>query len=457
MKNCGVLVATIAAGLSGFLSAALLSPALGQGRPVVVQQIAERVFYVPDTEAKSNRFELIINAGFADEAETKCTGVAHYLEHLILVGRNGDNVNAGVRFFSDGNANGTTSFTRTTYIHQVPVRPAGPIEDFTKLFSFYANRLQGFDITQADAERERNVVRQEYDVRIGTSAEQRFSVEVNRQLLPNHPAGLCDMGTPETIAAYTIEEAKAFHARWYSKNNATFVITGNFDPEGLRELIEKFVTPLPDRPAAPRPWVKAPSLEPVSLEMRKQDKEVKNPDVSVSRIFALPENDVIGLLPAQRLVSAFLSSKLMGSPHSVLVEDLAVTDRVNAFVYRIVPGLYGFSLSATPAPGTDVEALGAALRAYAGGLNERGIQPRDIERLKKRFVEGFALDSMQAEQVSRRLVGWLGSPLPYAELDKLPEKVMRTPDADIARLLGGMVGPARQVTAILEPMGGAKP
>ncbi len=452
MKNCGVLVATIAASLSFFLS-----PALGQGKPVVVQQIAERIFYVPDAEAKANRFELIINAGFADEAETKCTGVAHYLEHLVLVGRNGDNVNAGVRFFSDGNANGTTNFTRTTYIHQVPVRPNGPMEDFSKLFSFYANRLQGFEITQADAERERNVVRQEYDVRVGTSPEQRFSVEVDRKLLPNHPAGLCDMGTPETIAAYTIDEARAFHAKWYSKNNAIFVVTGNFDPEGLRELVEKFVTPLPDRPVPPRLWGKAPSVEPVIFEMRKQDTEIKNPQVTVSRIFAVPEDDVIGFLPAQRIITSYLASKLTGSPHSVLVEDLAVTDRVSAFLYRIVPGLYAFSLSATPAPGTDVEALGAALRSYGGALRERGIQPRDIERLKKRFVEGFALDSTQADQVSRRLVGWLGSPLPYPELDALPGKVMRTPDADIARMLGAMTGPARQVTAVLEPLGGAKP
>src|SRR5687768_2496996 len=69
--------------------------------------ISDRVILVRDPQMRQTHFTLVVHAGCLDE-ETDCRGIAHYLEHLLLVGRNPEHTESAFRFFSDGYANGWT-------------------------------------------------------------------------------------------------------------------------------------------------------------------------------------------------------------------------------------------------------------------------------------------------------------------------------------------------------------
>jgi secreted Zn-dependent insulinase-like peptidase len=95
------------------------------------------VILVRDERMLQTHFTLVVHAGCLDE-EPDCRGVAHYLEHLLLVGRNPDHTETAFRFFADGYANGWTNQKATAFIHRIAPRRAdqgGPMADLERLFA----------------------------------------------------------------------------------------------------------------------------------------------------------------------------------------------------------------------------------------------------------------------------------------------------------------------------------
>ena len=138
--------------------------------PAAEERVGEQLYLVRDRPGSPTQFQMIVGAGCNDEKDGVCRGLAHYLEHLVLVGRNPEHKEIALRFFPDGSSNGWTSQRATVYVHTMPAREGGPRADLEKLFEFYAARLKDLPISAEDAERERNVVRQEHDWRVGSRA-----------------------------------------------------------------------------------------------------------------------------------------------------------------------------------------------------------------------------------------------------------------------------------------------
>ncbi|WP_164305704.1 insulinase family protein, partial [Streptococcus pneumoniae] len=67
-----------------------------------------------------------------------------------------------------------------------------------------------FEITPQDALRERNVVLQEYNWRVGANPFSPVWQEVTGFLYPGHPLGQWTIGSPASIAALTSDDARAY-------------------------------------------------------------------------------------------------------------------------------------------------------------------------------------------------------------------------------------------------------
>ena len=121
--------------------------------PALAQEklISERVFLVPDAKSTSIQFQMIVLAGSADETNMDQLGIAHYLEHLVLVGRNPGESDTAQRFFADGNSNGWTNQRMTGYVHSFPASSADAPQRLDRLFRFYSERLTDFAIAPEEA------------------------------------------------------------------------------------------------------------------------------------------------------------------------------------------------------------------------------------------------------------------------------------------------------------------
>ena len=136
--GCGRLRGAVA-GAAVLLALAAMAAPVGA---VQEEQVAERIFLVRDAPGSQTQFQMIVQAGCNDEPDGQCRGLAHYLEHLVLTGRNREHTDIAVRLFPDVYSNGWTSARATAYVHSVPARNGGPKADLEKLFAFYAARLQ---------------------------------------------------------------------------------------------------------------------------------------------------------------------------------------------------------------------------------------------------------------------------------------------------------------------------
>jgi zinc protease len=418
---------------------------------VKVQRITDRLYYVPDAKAKTIDFQMIVNAGCYDEANNNCQGLAHYLEHIILVGRNSGSTDIAFRFFPDAYVNGWTNNQATAYIHKVPLKGGAPEPILEKLFDFYAKRLTGFDISSKDAERERQIVQQEYDWRYASKPESLFLLEVAALEIPQHPHDQTAAGTPASIAALTIEQAKAFHERWYSKDNVSFVITGNIEPEKLKTLADNALKDTQSRPVPAHDWTKMPSYKNETIIKRGKDKQTARTKIYMSKIIKLDDKDEYKTQAAQNMLYSFLSSKLTNSPYSVLVERELVASDVSVSIHKRVQGVYEFDITATLADDVPQAKLIDAMTRYTNQLSKVSFSDATLERLKKRYAESWKESLTNADQITSRLVGWLARDLKYDELAQLPERIAAVSLADITLQTQAISAEGRVIFGILEP------
>ncbi len=439
-----------------FSGLVLLALSLVLSSRLVAQErlVSDRVFLVPDPKSNAIQFQMVVLAGSADETNMAQFGLAHYLEHLVLVGRNSGNTDAAVRFFADGSSNGWTNARATTYIHRFPANAKDVPERLDRLFRFYTERLSDFSITPEDAARERNVVRQEHDQRYAGDPYSATGIEVTRYLYPDSPMGRWTIGTTETIAAFSVEEAKTFHKRWYRKGNVYFMVTGPLQDALVKDTAEKYLKPLDASVPPSREWVSKPlAVKPESKTFRKADKRIANASAYVTQLFEVPETDALKTIATRLILSNFLSSKLSGSPHSALVEgDNPVASAiVAASVERQLTGILSVSLGATPELGRTADEQVPVLKAYLKQLAIKGIDEATLERLKRRFARDYKRQLDEPQSTSGRLIGWLTAPLPYERLADLPEIVANVTTTDLSAMLKVISGNGREAITIYEP------
>jgi zinc protease len=442
-----VVMATVSACL------AILAFVLVQPAQALERLVRDRVFLVPDPKAQSINFQMLVLAGCADEAGNDCKGIAHYLEHLVLVGRNAENRESAMRFFSDGNSNGYTTSRVTGYTHQFPAAAPDVADRLDRLFGFYAARLKGFEISPEDAVRERNVVMQEYNWRYGSSPYAATGREVSRFLYPDHPLGQPVIGSPELISAFSVEASRAFLERWYKLSNVYFILSGPVDEAQLRTIADRHLNGLEMSPPPAREWVRTPPrLAQEQRSFRHEDRRIAETTVTISRAIPFNDSDRLKTLAATLVLNEFLRSKLKGSPHSVLVEQDGIASGMRgASVRRFMDGVLTTSIGATPEPEISVERLTTAMQSYMDQLSERGLDEATVERLKRRFAQSYERSLADPQRAPGRLIDWLGENLPYERLKDTPAIVAAVTAADINALLKAQNTPGRQATVVFAP------
>jgi zinc protease len=446
MRMITVRLVLLCACINVFLAAL---PALAQEK-----LISDRVFYIHAPKSTSVQFQMIVLAGSADETNMAQLGIAHYLEHVVLVGRNEGQAETAFKFFADGSSNGWTNSRATGYIHRFPANAPDVPDRLDRLFKFYADRLTDFAISPEDATRERNVVRQEHDWRYASNPFDAVWQEVTRYSYAGHPFESWTIGTPDTIAAFTVDEARAFLRRWYRKANVYFIVTGPLLPEPVKVSAEKFLAGLDNAPPPARLW---PTIKlqpkPETTVFAKQDKRITTPSVTLSGVVSAVEADPVRQAAVVAVINGFLSSKLTGSPHSALVEgDAPVAAAMNgASLWRTVPGTLALSIGAIPEEGRSLDEVRKALADYREAFLKRGIDAPTLERLKRRYARDLKRGLEEPENAPQRLINWLTQPFPYDALKDWPETIASVRIDEINAVLKALSSGQRDAVVIFEP------
>ncbi len=360
------------------------------------------VVVIPDHRTPVVTHQVWYKVGSADEAPGK-SGLAHFLEHLMF---KGTAKNPAGRFSQwlatvGGQENATTSSDYTVYYQRVAK------EYLPQVMEFEADRMTGLVLTDKDVLPERDVVLEEYNMRIGNSPDSRAWMQVNAALYLNHPYGRPVIGWHHEIEQLNREEALAFYRRFYTPNNAVLVVAGDVTPEEVRTLAEKTYGQVP-RVAEPPPRLRP--REPVPVAMRQvtmADDRVTQP--SLLRSYLVPS--MITAKPGEAEALDILSQVLGGGETSRLYRTLVVERKIAAGASSSYGGMAvddpSFALSATLLPGVTFATVEAAVDDVIAGIAEHGVTDAELDRAKTTFIAGVAY----AQDNQASLANWYGNSL----------------------------------------------
>lgn len=161
-------------------------------------------------------------------------------------------------------ANGTNAYTSydvTCYVEDIP---SNQIENWARIQAdrFEHPVIRGFHTELETIYEEKNMSL--------TRDGRKVYEKLLAALYPSHPYGTQTvLGTQENLKNPSITNVKAYHKKWYVPNNMAICLSGDFDPDEMVDVIEKYfghLKPNPDltRPALPR---EQPLTEPKVVEV----------------------------------------------------------------------------------------------------------------------------------------------------------------------------------------------
>src|SRR5262249_4672712 len=191
-----------------------------------------QVVVIPDHRTPVVTQMIWYKVGSADETPGK-SGLAHFLEHLMFKGT--EKHPAGE--FSQtvlkigGNENAFTSTDYTGYYQRVPR------DQLARMIEFEADRMTGLILKDENVLPERDVVLEEFNMRLANNPEARLTEQMMAAPYLNHPYGRPVIGWRQEIEKLDREDALAFYKPFYAPNNAILIIAGDVEAAEAPPLV----------------------------------------------------------------------------------------------------------------------------------------------------------------------------------------------------------------------------
>jgi zinc protease len=318
------------------------------------------------------------------------TGFAHLFEHEMFEGSK----NAPQKYFSyaeqaganlfEGGVNGTTNNDRTNYFITVP---SGSLEFVLWLESDRLATL-GEHLTQKNLDEQRAVVKNERRQGLENQPYGRAFSLINENLFPaGHPYSWPVIGSHEDLSAASLEDVQEFFRKYYTPNNLSLVIAGDFDPAEARRLVEKYFGNIPAGPPLDRPerWISSLSGEKV-VEASDRVPQERVYLVWPSPPFYAPDDAELDL------TSVILTDGLASRLQKALVYDRQLCTDVNAFQNSMEIASF-YAIVATARPGASLPEIEQIVTSEVKRLARSGPTPAELSRAQTKwefqFVSGL--------------------------------------------------------------------
>jgi zinc protease len=364
------------------------------------------------------------------------TGFAHLFEHLMFQGSQNHDAEYFAPLESLGaNINGSTNTDRTNYFETLPTN------GLERALWLEADRM-GFllpALTQAKLDNQRDVVKNERRQRVDNVP---YGMAYERMLEamypPEHPYHHSVIGSLADLSAASLDDVQNFFRTYYTPNNASLAITGDFDPAEAKRLVEKYFGAIPRGPEVERPRPSVPKLDaPRHVQMTDRvtlaRAELSWPTVPLGH----PDEPALDVLAAV-LGGLDKENRL----YRALQYDQSLAANVRAS--HPTQQLAGtFDVTITALPGQSLDDLIARADAQIERLKSEGPTADEVAKAQTTSESGlvFSLESIggKADFLNRQNVNF-GDPLAYkAEMKKL---FAVNPD-DVKRVANEYLGPNR--------------
>lgn len=397
-----------------------------------------QLLLVPDSAKPTTTVNLTYRVGSRHENYGE-TGMAHLLEHLVFKGTPTTR-NALAEFSKRGlRANGSTWFDRTNYFASF----AANDENLRWFLSWHADAMVNSFIAQKDLDSEMTVVRNEMEMGENNPGQVLYQKTL-AAMYDWHNYGKSTIGARADVENVDIGRLQAFYRRYYQPDNATLVVSGQFDPAKVLAWVQRSFGAIPKpKRVLPRLY----TLDPVqdgerALTVRRvggtpllyagyHTPPAGHPDHAAAELLAL----VMGDAPSGRL-------------HKRLVEQqLAANVGAYAFGLRD-PGLLLYL--AELAPGQDVGRASAELLATLESVAAEPLAAEEVERARTKWLKQWEQSFTDPEKIGVSLSESIAQG-DWRLFFLLRDRVKAVALADVQRVAAERLLPANRTLATYLP------
>jgi zinc protease len=337
------------------------------------------VYALRDTATANVSVQMWYDVGSKDDPAGR-SGFAHLFEHILSrVTRNipHGELSRIVEEQAGGTRNASTGPDTTNYYETVP---ANQLE---AMIWSHAERMGRSVLDQAVFDTERNIVKEEMRQRVLSQPYGRLQRYYTFDSgFTSHPYRRSGIGTMADLDSATLEDARAFHENFYRPDNATLIVSGNFDPAELDRFIDRHLAPIPkpDRPILRHRVAEQPRREARSTT-------VYGPNVPLPALVftwqrpRLNHPDSPALSVLETILSAGQSSRLYRS----LVYEKQLAQSAGALDYGFEDAGI-FAVQAIVASGRDVSEAEGALAAEIARLRDEPVSAAELEEARNEIV-----------------------------------------------------------------------
>lgn len=332
-------------------------------------------------------YAIMYHVGSSDETPGK-TGFAHLFEHLLFGGSenvpNGtfDKIIEGV----GGTNNGFTERDITTYYEMFPKNA------LERILWLESDRMGFFinSVTKHTLAVQQNVVSNEKRQREDNTPYGFTDYVIDKNLYPpNHPYNWEVIGEMADLRHASLQDVKAYYERFYGPDNATLVLAGDFNPDSVKVLINKYFGEIKSHGESPERSAMIPVLD-KTVKLYHEDNFANVPELTM--VWPAPQayqKDSYAL----DFLAKILADGKKAPLYKVLVKEKKLTSATSA--YNNSSELAGeFTIKIRANEGVSLKAIEDGVFEAFDRFEKDGITENDIERVKaaseKSFYEGIS-------------------------------------------------------------------
>ncbi|MBD1805883.1 insulinase family protein [Microcoleus sp. FACHB-SPT15] len=371
-------------------------------------------------------------------------GIAHQLEHMLFKGTKDRPIQFGRLFSALGSdSNAFTSYDNTAYFGTVER------EKLSALLALEADRMQNSNIEAQQLESEKNVVISELQG-YENSPSYRLSRAVMRAAFPNQAYGLPVGGTKADVEKFTVEQVQDYYRRFYSPDNATLVIVGDFETElTLSQVKETFG--------------KVPKISNSSQEISNNQPTINNQQPTINNRIVLREEGSAALLEQVYPLPAINHPDVP----AIDVMDYILTEGRNSRLYQAVveTGLASafsgyaanliesgwYELAATAAPGQELSKIEQVFASEIATLQDKGVTEEEVSRAKRQLSADVILGNRDITSQALQLGSDQSTGGDYRFTDRYLAGVQNVTRDDVQRVAQTYLKSEKRTVGFFEP------
>ncbi len=354
------------------------------------------VLLISDPKANKSLMSAILPIGSMEDPKTQ-QGLAHYLEHMALMGSKKFPETNGLDHFlskNGGRNNASTSKSRTAYYLEVNN------DAFDEAVMRLADAISKPLLLESNAKKELNAVNAEM-IR-AKSSDGYLLFDVNLAIAnPKHPITKLSVGSKETLSdkpnSKLQDELQQFYQKYYSSNLVKAVLYSNQPIEKLQQLAVNTLGLMKNKDVQ-KPTINVPLY-------RDQDKQIMinykpiQPSKLLGVGFDLPNNEDKFKYKSGTYISYVLSNNTEGTLSDYLIKQGLSSSGIQAVANPNVSrnrGAFDIYVELTEKGLTQKEQIISLIFQQIKKLKEEGVQESYFKEMKQSLDQSF--EHLQTEK-----------------------------------------------------------